>query len=220
MCSRPPRRDGGGPVGSGRGHPRWSAVGRCGPVGAAPPAGSAYPAGSGTSDRRVRTINNAPSTSRAVASGRSPRSSAMNRHSGHAVQYAPWTEPHSGQRAPAGTVCSVLGSAASSVLGAFARPSGAAAPSAGFIACSRSATTSSSRAASCASGPTDGASGCSGGGPVTRYRPTARWSGWPATGQGRRRSRSSAGPVRSWHPRWCSAAVPRAVRCGDENRRP
>src|SRR4029079_9191991 len=53
---------------------------------------------SGTSERSVRTIIRAPSTSLAVASGRSPRSRARNRHSGQSVHEAPGIDPHSGQR--------------------------------------------------------------------------------------------------------------------------
>ena len=88
MCSRPPRRAGGG--GGGGGHRQ--------PVGP-PEVGARRRSGaSGISERRVRTISSAPSTSLAVASGRSPRSMARNRHSGHAVHDAPGTEPHSGHR--------------------------------------------------------------------------------------------------------------------------
>jgi len=94
MCSRPPGRRADGPDGPGGPGGRCSAD----PPAVPPPLAAAAGSTSGSSERSVRTINNAPSTSLAVASGRSPRSTARNRQSGQAVQDAPGSEPHSGHR--------------------------------------------------------------------------------------------------------------------------
>ena len=183
--SKPPRRAGGGGGGVGASP---------GPV--APPAVGAVASGaSGIIDRSARTMSRAPSTSFAVVSGRSPRSIARNRHNGHAVHDAPGTEPHSGHRpsGPSGRPPAVVGpgrSAPPGRSGPGAGPGPALEPAPpGFIAVSRSATTSSSNAASTANGPTAG-------GPapvpcrlepssVTRHRPaphrSCRRSARPAT---------------------------------------
>ena len=265
-------------------------------------------------------IISAPSTSFAVASGRSPRNNAMKRHNGHAVQEAPGTEPHSGHlplaeptlaapkppavppvpdapmpamgipdvstpgvssgdasvpaavsgvavladssvvvgvRSPGGldavpllasspwdfavvdgavppaadcpvAACPVADCSAADCSAADAPPgveavesSPAAATPASverFIATNRSATTSSSKAASIASGPTTGPCGRSGGGGVTPHPPGSPRSGRPATGLDRPRNRSSTGPVRSSPLRCCTVAGSMAAQCGGGRR--
>jgi len=174
MCSRPPGRRADGPDGpGGPGGPG----GRCSadPPAVPPPLAPAAGSTTGSSERSVRTINNAPSTSLAVASGRSPRSTARNRQSGQAVQDAPGSEPHSGHRPSGprlgsdrvGAVRGAVGGSegvagGGSEGGAGGGPDGdsPAPPVSGSAAgrneVSRSATTSSSNAASTASGPMDG----------------------------------------------------------------
>ena len=182
MCSRPPGRRADGPDGpGGPGGPG----GRCSadPPAVPPPLAAAAGSTSGSSERSVRTINKAPSTSLAVASGRSPRSTARNRQSGQAVQDAPGSEPHSGHRPSGprlgsdrvGAVRGAVGGSegvagGGSEGGAGGGPEGGAGggpdgdspaqrvsgSAAGRIDVSRSATTSSSNAASTASGPMDG----------------------------------------------------------------
>ena len=99
-------------------------------------------------------------------------------------------------------------------------PSAASAPASveRFIATSRSATTSSSRAASIASGPTTGPCGRSGGGWVTPHPPGSPHSDRPATGRDQPRNRSSTCPVRSLRPRCCTAAGSMAGQCADGRR--
>ena len=180
MRSRPPR-----------GGPRPVRVGRIRHAGERPARAAASAA--------PRTIISAPSTNRAVASGRSPRSRARNRHSGQAVHGSlPGTVPHSGQR------------------GRPRRPASPAAASSGRRPVSRSATTSSSSAASASGRPRLGRRSAR----VARSPGVHQAQRLPATAPDRQRNRPSASRARNWRPRWCSAAAPTAARSADARRRP